>query len=281
MDRIELVTSIINYIESNLDEKLDLDKISQAMHYSKYHMHRQFALTVGMTIRDYVHRRQLTEAAKLLVFSDMSIIQIALMYGYESQRAFSLAFKLMYKTSPAHFRRSRSFYPLQLRWHFCSDANCVEFTEDEIRLAVKSDLNAWLRLAEMVVDGYPHMDEIKYRDDIIKYIDANTALVLYDGRVLVGALAYSNVTGSIDFFGVHPQYRELYLHNLFLNVLTKKYLAGRVISMTTFREGDKADTGYRKLLKQLGFVERELLVEFDYPTQRFIKNMDDLRDDEL
>ena len=69
MDRIELVSSIINYIESNLDEKLDLDKISQAMHYSKYHMHRQFALTVGMTIRDYVHRRQLTEAAKLLVLT--------------------------------------------------------------------------------------------------------------------------------------------------------------------------------------------------------------------
>ena len=40
--------------------------------------------------------------------------------------------------------------------------------------------------------------------------------------------------------------------------------------MTTFREGDKADTGYRELLKHLGFAERELLMEFGYPTQRFV-----------
>ena len=42
------------------------------------------------------------------------------------------------------------------------------------------------------------------------------------------------------------------------------------ISMTTYREGDKADTGYRTLLKNLGFAERELLIEFGYPTQRFV-----------
>ena len=42
------------------------------------------------------------------------------------------------------------------------------------------------------------------------------------------------------------------------------------ISVTTFREGDKADTGYREIWKRLGFVEAELLVEFGYPTQRFI-----------
>ena len=40
--------------------------------------------------------------------------------------------------------------------------------------------------------------------------------------------------------------------------------------MTTYREDDKADTGHRDLLKQLGFAERELLVEFGYPTQRFV-----------
>ena len=37
----------------------------------------------------------------------------------------------------------------------------------------------------------------------------------------------------------------------------------------TFREGDRADTGHRALLIQLGFAERELLIEYGYPTQRF------------
>ena len=62
------IEKVIDYIENNLSNKLDLDKISEAVHYSKYHLHRVFSDTVGMTIHDYVGRRQLTEAAKLLFF---------------------------------------------------------------------------------------------------------------------------------------------------------------------------------------------------------------------
>ena len=63
------IETVIDYIEANLDGKLDLEMVAEAVHYSKYHLHRMFTSTVGMTIHDYVQRRQLTEAAKLLVFS--------------------------------------------------------------------------------------------------------------------------------------------------------------------------------------------------------------------
>ena len=43
-----------------------------------------------------------------------------------------------------------------------------------------------------------------------------------------------------------------------------------VISTTTFREGDRADTGHRKALLSLGFTEAERLTEFGYPTQKMI-----------
>ena len=42
------------------------------------------------------------------------------------------------------------------------------------------------------------------------------------------------------------------------------------ISITTFRKGDKADPGYRAVYQALGFAEAELLVEYGYPTQRFV-----------
>ena len=48
------------------------------------------------------------------------------------------------------------------------------------------------------------------------------------------------------------------------------FFAGREISITTFREGVKADTGQRAAYKRLGFAESELLTEFGYPTQRLI-----------
>lgn len=90
------IEAVIDYIESHLDGKLELETVAEAVHYSKYHLHRLFTETVGMTIHDYVQRRQLTEAAKLLVFSDKPIIEIAFICGYESQQSFSLAFKAIF-----------------------------------------------------------------------------------------------------------------------------------------------------------------------------------------
>ena len=50
--------------------------------------------------------------------------------------------------------------------------------------------------------------------------------------------------------------------------------------MTTFRAGDKADTGYREIWESLGFAEAELLIEFGYPTQRFILHREKSEDKE-
>ena len=59
------------------------------------HLHRVFSDTVGLTIHDYIQRRQLTESAKLLVFSCKPIVQIAFLSGYQSQQAFTNAFTAM------------------------------------------------------------------------------------------------------------------------------------------------------------------------------------------
>ena len=261
--------AVIGYIESHLDGRLDLETVAEAVHYSKYHLHRLFAETTGMTLHDYVQRRQMTEAAKLLVFSGKPVMEIALCCGYESQQAFTAAFKAMYKTPPAEYRARCAFYPLQLRFTLDKNAGKTAFAADDIILAGKEDIPAWMNLMRLVIDGYPAMDEADYLKKITCYIEEKHALVLKGGGMLIGAMAFSAETGSIDYLGVHPQYRNRGIQKLFLQALMQRYLPGREISMTTYREGDKADTGHRALLKALGFAERELLVEFGYPTQRF------------
>ena len=228
-----------------------------------------FTSAVGMTIHDYVQRRQLTEAAKLLVFSDKPIIEVAFVCGYESQQAFSHAFKSMYKIPPAKYRDRGDFYPLQLRFTLCEKNVERIFSKDDIRLAETSDMCDWMNLMRLAIDGYPAMNEADYLRELKKHISEGQALVLRDNDVLVGAMAFSRHSGCIDFLGVNPQYRNQGIQKLFLDALLETYLPGREISMTTYRENDKADTGHRDMLRQLGFAERELLVEFGYPTQRF------------
>ena len=264
------IEMVIDYIENNLDGKIDLETVANEIHYSKYHLHRMFTSTVGMTIHDYVQRRQLTEAAKLLVFSDKPIIEIAFICGYESQQAFSSIFKSMYKIPPAEYRDNCEFYPLQLRCTLHRNTSKTELTKDDICIAEKADVSAWMDLMRLVIDGYPVMDEADYLSKLIIAIDEKRALVLKDKGVLIGAMAFSSQSGCIDFLGVHPLYRNKGIQKLFLEALLETYLPNQEICTTTYRDGDKADTGYRNLLKQLGFAERELLVEFGYPTQRFV-----------
>ena len=270
MDHHLDMDTVINYIETHLDEKLDLERIAQSVHYSKYHLHRLFTNATGVTLHDYVLRRQLTEAAKLLVFSNKPIIEIAMICGYESQQAFSSAFKAMYKLPPAQYRDNGTFYPLQLRFSLCKDTAGRSFAKSDIVLAEEDDIPAWMNLMRLCIDGYPVMDEGDYLRAITAAIRERRALVLKDEQLLIGAMAFSSDTGSIDFLGVHPQYRHSGIQKLFLDALMEDHLPGREISMTTYREGDRADTGHRQLLERLGFAERELLTEFGYPTQRFV-----------
>ena len=62
---------------------------------------------------------------------------------------------------------------------------------------------------------------------------------------LIGAMMFSYDSGSIEFLGIHPQYRRKGIQKLFLDVLLEDYLPGREICMTTFREGDKAEPSLR------------------------------------
>lgn len=281
MNRIKNVSMAIDYIEENLTNKMDLDMIAEAAHYSKYHLHRMFSKTVGITIHDYLQRRQLTEAAKLLIFSSKSILDIALLSGYESQQAFTSIFTVMYKQSPNVYRENEKFYPLQLKCEFEGSFNMLNSKEDvqwDITFATIKDIPYWMSLVRLVVDGFPHLQEEEHLQVLRQRIAANQALILKDGEIAIGIMLFSSKSGSIDFLGTHPLYRKKGIPKAFLDKVMGELLKGKDISTTTYRKGDKADTGQRKELMDLGFAEAELLMEFGYPTQRFILHRENKND---
>lgn len=263
------VASAVDFVEDRLDAPLDLDAVASAVHYSKYHLHRLFACAVGMTLHDYVVRRRLTEAAGLLARTDRPVLEIALQCGYESQQSFTGAFRAMYKSPPAAFRARRAFYPLQWRFSPGETALAGTVSRADVALAGAGDIPAWLELARAAVDGYPCLDEGAYLRALRSAVREGRALVIRDGPRLAGGLAFSRDGGVIDYLAVHPQYRRRGVRRALLAVLREELLPGRTVSMTTYRAGDRADTGWREALAALDFVPGALLVEYGYPTQRF------------
>lgn len=100
----EAILQVSEYIEENLMQDIKIQDIIHSAGFSQYHFMRLFKAISGHTISNYIKRRRLTEASKLLLTTDMRIIDIAVMFGYNSQEAFTRAFKEEYSVTPNTYR---------------------------------------------------------------------------------------------------------------------------------------------------------------------------------
>lgn len=83
----------IDWLESHLHEPISGKDIVNVSGFSKFHFHRIFQKEVGMSVASYIRLRRLANAAAALLYTDVRIIDIALHYQFESQEAFTRAFK--------------------------------------------------------------------------------------------------------------------------------------------------------------------------------------------
>ena len=103
-----------------------------------------------------------------------------------------------------------------------------------------------MELVRLVIDGFPGLFENDYIPILREKIRTKQALILKDGNTAIGIMLFSSETGSIDFMGSHPLCRGQGIPRAFLDKVMKELLKGKDISITTFREGDRADTGHRR-----------------------------------
>ncbi|MCI9079807.1 MAG: helix-turn-helix transcriptional regulator [Lachnospiraceae bacterium] len=113
MDEKTIVRKTLFYIERNLDEDLSLKRIEEELHYSKFYINRLFAKETGCTIYKYIQKRRITEAARQLAGTGKPIAEIAQESHYNSQQAFTLAFRQIYLCTPQEYRRNGIFSPEQ------------------------------------------------------------------------------------------------------------------------------------------------------------------------
>lgn len=104
---IELVQRTLDTIETQLAEDIALEALAQEAGMSFWYFLRVFRATVGETLKDYIRRRRLTQAAlTLLDDSKRTILDIALEAGFESNEAFTRAFRAQFDQAPSAFRRA-------------------------------------------------------------------------------------------------------------------------------------------------------------------------------
>lgn len=90
---IQFIQQAICYIEEHICENINYAEVAKNIHMSSYNFHRTFSFIVGMTANEYIRKRRLTLAAIELQTTDISVINAAYKYGYESPESFLKLFQ--------------------------------------------------------------------------------------------------------------------------------------------------------------------------------------------
>lgn len=107
----------IDFVEDNLDVDLALRSVSEAAGVSHWHFQRTFKALTGETLAGYVRARRLGNSLTALLETDQRILDISLQAGFDSQEAFTRAFKKAFEITPGQARRlgSRARFVKKLR----------------------------------------------------------------------------------------------------------------------------------------------------------------------
>ncbi|MDR0324920.1 MAG: AraC family transcriptional regulator [Oscillospiraceae bacterium] len=105
MNWVDRMNHVIEYIEDNLTEKIDYSVIARLACCSVYNLQRVFSFLLNIPLSEYIRNRRLTEAAERLRQKGGRVLDIAVLYQYESQEAFTRAFIKFHGVTPASVKK--------------------------------------------------------------------------------------------------------------------------------------------------------------------------------
>jgi AraC-like DNA-binding protein len=95
---------VLNFIEANLFISLSLGQIAQSLGLGLSGLNRYFKNNLNMTPAQYIKKRRMEEAMRLIKESNKGIDEISFLVGYENTSSFGRVFKSIFGNTPASFR---------------------------------------------------------------------------------------------------------------------------------------------------------------------------------
>ncbi|MGJ8638118.1 MAG: helix-turn-helix domain-containing protein [Opitutaceae bacterium] len=102
MDRLERV---LNYLEAHWQESIPLAEISKVAALHPQSMSRFFRQHLGMSFQDYLIQLRVSRAARQLLESDRTIVDIAFDCGFNNLANFNRHFQTLYNQTPSQYRQ--------------------------------------------------------------------------------------------------------------------------------------------------------------------------------
>lgn len=98
----EIIQDSIDYIEENLKCDITAQELSERAGFSLFHYYRVFQTAVGMPVMQYILRRRLLNAIYEIHCGE-KMIDVALLYGFETHAGFYKAFVREFGCTPTQY----------------------------------------------------------------------------------------------------------------------------------------------------------------------------------
>lgn len=95
---------VVDYIDNHLADKISLLDLAAVAGLSRMHFASQFRVATGLRPHEFLLRRRIRRAEELLQNGTMTIVEIALNVGFQTQAHFTTVFKRFVGHTPRQWR---------------------------------------------------------------------------------------------------------------------------------------------------------------------------------
>jgi AraC-like DNA-binding protein len=99
---------VVEYVDNHLSGKITLLDLAAVAGLSRMHFAAQFRAATGVRPHEYLLRRRIQRAEELLRLSTMTLVEIALTVGFQTQAHFTTVFKRFVGDTPYQWRSANA-----------------------------------------------------------------------------------------------------------------------------------------------------------------------------
>lgn len=104
-ENMDLLTKITEYINKNFSTQLTLEKVAKEFSMSPNYFCRFFKKNFGKTFVNHLNSVRVSEAAKLLIETEKSILEVCFDCGFNDSSYFIKKFQDVFKVTPLKYRK--------------------------------------------------------------------------------------------------------------------------------------------------------------------------------
>ncbi len=118
MEWAEAIGEAVKFMESHITENITMYEVAKQVNISPFYFQKGFSILCGYSIAEYIRNRRMALAGEELITSNITVMELAMKYGYDSPDSFTKAFSRFHGSTPLAVRKNKSmiktFAPLKL-----------------------------------------------------------------------------------------------------------------------------------------------------------------------